>query len=158
MGIMDAVRKKRFWNSIDRQIKTKEAEREKAQSNESIAPPSIAGYSKKYHYKDVSVGVVWQYGGHYGKTLQDIGVKRGDRLHLIPEPSEENDRDVSIYHDNIKIGYMYRNRMAAMVYAWSKRNLPIFAVVNSLGKEQRLIIEVAFYGSHNKKTKPGNEE
>lgn len=151
MGLMDKLRDKRISKSIEKQIKTMENERATAQSNEPLAPDSIAGYPRRYHYKDVDIGIVWQYGGRYGKTLQDIGTKRGDRLYLIPEPTEEGDRDVSVYRDDIKIGYMKRNRMADMVYQWSKSNLPIFAAINYLGKEHKAIIEVAFYGAPSKK-------
>ena len=151
MGFMDNLKRRKILKSIDKQIKTKEHERATAQSNAPLAPDTIAGYPKKYHYKDVDIGIVWQYGGHYGKTLKDIGTKRGDRLYLIPEPTEESDREVSVYRDDIKIGYMKRNRMADMVYQWSKSNLPIFAAINHLGKEHKAIIEVAFYGAPSKK-------
>lgn len=137
-----------IFDDIDRQIETKQAERQIANSSPDLTPEVLMGYSRKYHYKDVSVWIVWQYGGQYGQTCESAGIKRGDLLELIPSSDNASDpNSISIYWKEQHIGFMKENRMQGMVHDWKKAGLPVQAVVSFVGGESKLLVEFAFYGT-----------
>ena len=113
-----------------------------------LTPASYNGRSRKYHYKDVNVWVRWEYGGHYGKSCESIGMKRGDALQLLPPKEKDEDpHSVAIVWNGTEIGYMKTNRMRDMVHSWNAANLPVLAFVSHVGGEEKLLVEFAFYGS-----------
>ena len=131
---------------IDRQVAEKRAEMEKAESSPDLAPAALDGQKRKYYYKAVEMRVHWQYGGRYGKTLQDLRIKRGDQLLLVPEPIENDPESVSVYWNNVLIGYMKGGRMRGMVADWYAAQKPVLAYVNGLYEWFDILIDVAFYG------------
>lgn len=135
-------------DDIDRQIEAKQSERQATNSSPDLTPEVLMGYFRKYHYKDVSVWIIWQYGGQYGQTCESAGIKRGDLLELIPSSDNSSDpNSISIYWKEQHIGFMKENRMQGMVHAWKKAGLPVQAVVSFVGGESKLLVEFAFYGT-----------
>lgn len=127
----------------------KRAERQIADSSPDLTPEVLMGYSRKYHYKDVSVWIIWQYGGQYGQTCESVGIKRGDLLDLIPSSSDNSSdpNSISISWKEKHIGFMKENRMQKMVHDWKRAGLPVQAVVSFVGGESKLLVEFAFYGA-----------
>lgn len=139
-------------DDIQRQLEAKDAEHKAAQSLPDLTPEALDGHPRNYHYKDVNVWVVWQFGGQYGKTCESIGIRRGDLLELGAPPKPDDDPDgVALFWKGTHIGYMKRNRMQDMVHEWKNAGLPIQAVVSYLGGESKLLVEFAFYGTPAKK-------
>lgn len=136
-------------NDVDRQIRAKESEHQAARSSQDLTPDDFMGYSRKYHYKDVSVWIIWQYGGQYGQTCESVGIKRGDLLDLIPSSSDNSSdpNSISISWKEKHIGFMKENRMQKMVHDWKRAGLPVQAVVSFVGGESKLLVEFAFYGA-----------
>lgn len=131
---------------INRQIHRLEAEREAVVSAPELTPPEVDGYSRSYHYKDVNVWVNWQYGGQYGKSCADIGMRRGDVVELVPHRRKDDPEQVSIRWHGMEVANMKTSRMRKMVRQWQKAKLPIRCVVAAVGGEQKLLLEFAFYG------------
>lgn len=131
---------------LTKQIEDKRAAVATAEANPDLAPEAVGGQKRKYHYKGVEMRVHWQYGGRYGKTLQDLRVKRGDQLLLVPEPIENDPESVSVYWNNVLIGYMKGGRMRGMVADWYAAKKPVLAYVNGLYEWFDILIDVAFYG------------
>lgn len=145
---MSVDEKAKVSHDIDRQIEAKQAERQIANSSPDLTPEVLMGYSRKYHYKDVSVWIIWQYGGQYGQTCESAGIKPGDLLELIPSSDNASDpNSISIYWKEQHVGFMKENRMQEMVHAWKKAGLPVQAVVSFVGGENKLLVEFAFYGT-----------
>lgn len=138
------------YADLDRQIIQREAEHSLVNDLPDQTPASLNGVARKYHYKDVCVWVRWEYGGHYGKSCESIGMKRGDALKLLPPKEKDQDPgSVAIYWNGTEIGYMKTNRMRDMVHSWQAANLPVLAVVSYVGGEDKLLVEFAFYGCPN---------
>ena len=133
-------------NALNKQLEEKAAARSEAQGNQELTPEVLEGKKRKYHYKDVEIRVRWEYGGRYGKTLKDLGVKPGDPVHLSPEPLEDDPENVSVYWNGTKIGFMKTNRMRNMVSSWRAAGYPVAAFVNTLNDAFDVLLEIAFYG------------
>ena len=131
---------------LTKQIEEKRAAAAAAEANPDQAPEAVDGQKRKYHYKGVEIRVHWQYGGRYGKTLNDLGVKRGDPVVLLPEPSQEDPDNVSVYWNGVLIGFMKGGRMRSMVTDWRNAKKPVLAFVNDLYKWFDILLDVAFYG------------
>ena len=132
--------------NLARQIAEKQAAVEQAEASPDLAPATLEGLKRKYHYKGVSIRVRWEYGGRYGKTLKDLGVKRGDQVVLVPEPIENDPESVSVYWNSTLIGYMVNSRMRGMVADWYAAQKPVLAYVNGLYEWFDILLDVAFYG------------
>lgn len=160
MGINPETDYKKVLKDISRQINAKEREHKTAINSPDLTPATLMDHARKYHYKDVEIIVVWQYGGRYGKTCKSIGIRRGDFLDLKVEsnPGNSDSIGVSVYWKGVHIGYMKENRMQEMVMSWSSSNLPVLAVVSDVGGECKILVEFAFYGSPSRrKTKKAND-
>ena len=169
MGILDRVfgRKKEqenqakqfdeAWKAIEEQIRQKEQETEAALVAEDLTPETMNGKKRYFHYKDVHIQVSWRYGGHYGKTLSDLGMVRGSSLSLILAPQDDDPQCVKVCYNDIEIGVLGISRFQSMVYQWKERSLPVLAVANSVGGEYKLLIELSFYGYVPKKKKKSEE-
>ena len=48
-------------------------------------PTTYNGLERSYHYTEVEVRVLWQFGGMYGKTCASAGMYRGQTLELLPQ-------------------------------------------------------------------------
>jgi hypothetical protein len=145
----EAEQKKQFeegCKAVGEQIRKKEQETETALSAENLTPETMNGKKRSYHYKDVSIYVTWQYSGRYGKTLSDLGMKRGSEVSLILDPQSDDPECVRVCFNDVCIGNMRTSRMRSMVYQWNEKGLPIMAVANSVGGEYKLLLEIAFYG------------
>lgn len=134
------------WKEVQQQIENKKREKEEALAAEDLTPEKLDGKKRSYHYKDVNIYVTWQYSGHYGKTLSDLGMVRGSAVSLILDPQGDDPECVKVCFDDITIGTMKTNKMRSMVYQWKERALPIMAVANCMGGEYKLLLEIAFYG------------
>lgn len=132
-------------------------EQEFINSQSALFPPTMGTLSRSYHYQDIEIVLDWRYGGHYGKTCRDIGVKRGDRLDLIVTPiAEESFSDpdnIAVYWNGVNLGRMKNNRLREMVHKWQKAQLPILAAVSNTGDWSKLYLELAFYGKPAPKSK-----
>lgn len=135
-----------FWKEINRQVQALSNERNAVLNEPDLTPKEINGYLRSYHYKDVNVYVVWQYSGQYGKTCKSIGMKRGQHVELVQHPEEEDPSNISILWKNKEIAKMKDNRLRGMVHQWFDRELPVQCIVASVGGEQKLLLEFAFYG------------
>lgn len=128
---------------------------EEAQKQPQLAPAEINGYELTYHYQDVRLNVPWQLGGRYGKSLNSIGVKRGDPLKIVMNPTtvdEETDpENISIMWKKTVIGDMRPNRLRDMVHTWLHEGLPIYCGVTLPADDRRFFIEFGFYGKPKKK-------
>lgn len=133
-------------NDVYRQIRAKESEHQAARSSQDLTPDDFMGYPRKYHYKDVAVWIVWQYGGQYGTSCESAGIRCGDHLDLVPT-SSSGSNEIAIYWKENHIGFMKENRMQGMVYDWKNAGLPVQAVVSFVGGESKLLVEFAFYGT-----------
>ena len=131
---------------LAKQIEDKRAAVATAEANPDLTPEVMDGQKRKYHYKGVEIRVHWQYGGRYGKTLKDLGVKRGDLVVLIPEPTEEDPENVSVYWNRTLIGFMKGGRMRSMVADWRNAKKPVLSYVNDLYEWFDILLDVAFYG------------
>lgn len=139
-------------SSVNKQIETMAEERESVLASDDLTPETIGGKRRKYHYKDVNIWVVWQYSGRYGKSCKSAGIKRGDPVQLRAVNNDPEDPEaIAVYWNGDKIGYMKTNRLRNMVRSWRKARLPIRAIVSQVGGEQKIFLELAFYG--NPKTK-----
>ena len=96
--------------------------------------------------REKAVNIYWQYGGQYGKDCKSIGMKRGQHVELVPHPEEEDPSNISILWKNKEIAKMKDNRLRGMVHQWFDRELPVQCIVASVGGEQKLLLEFAFYG------------
>lgn len=144
--LFDTAPRETIAENLNRQISEKQAAVERAEANPDLAPETLDGQKRKYHYKGVDIRVHWQYGGRYGKTLKDLNVKRGDQLILVPEPTEDDPESVSVYWQNILIGYMKGGRMRGMVADWYAAKKPVLAYVNDLYEWFDILVDIAFYG------------
>lgn len=141
-------RKYDAYADINRQIVQREAERAHVNELPDLTPVACDGHNRKYHYKDVNIRVRWEYSGHYGKSCQSIGMKRGDVLQLLPPKEKDQEPGaVAVVWKGIEIGYMKANRMQDMVHSWQAAKLPVLATVARVGGEEQLYIEISFYGS-----------
>lgn len=129
-----------------RQSQVKQQENEVAVSAEDLAPEKMDGKKLRYHYKDVPIYVNWKYGGRYDETLDSLGVKRGDKLRLVRKPTEDDLDNVAVFWKTTEIGSMKANRMRNMVIEWQEVGFPVFAAVNLIGEQHKLLAEIAFYG------------
>lgn len=157
MGIFDALREKQHDKKvakvISRQIKQLDKETDKVLASADLTPEEVNGHERKYHYKDVTPWIVWQYGGRYGKDCKSAGIKKGDMLDLIEEPTPEEPDNISVYWKNNHIGYMKSNRLRNMIKQWRNNGLPVIARVSHVGGEHKLMFELSFYGSPSKPKK-----
>lgn len=128
---------------------------EEAQKQQQLAPAEINGHELTYHYQDVRLNVPWQLGGGYGKSVNSIGVKRGDPLKIVLNPTtvdEETDpENISIMWKKTIIGDMRPNRLRDMVHTWLQEGLPIYCGVTLPADDRRFFIEFGFYGKPIKK-------
>lgn len=129
-----------------RQLQVKMQEAETAEAAEDLAPEKMDGKKRRYHYKDVPIYVNWKYGGRYDETLDSLGVKRGDKLRLVRKPTEDDLDNVAVFWKTTEIGSMKSNRMRNMVIEWQEVGFPVFAAVNLIGEQHKLLAEIAFYG------------
>ena len=162
MGLFDFLKRKPIGNGVeslplddlDRQIEELSKERETVNASDDLAPEILAGKKRRYHYKDVNIWIKWQYGGHYGKSCESIGMKRGDALDLMPPQEKDDDPEtIAVCWKGIEIGFMKSNRLRSMVHQWKAAGLPVLAFVSEVGGEEKLYIEFAFYSAP-KKSKP----
>ena len=114
------------------------------------APEQISGHEKSYYYEAVEIWVDWRYGGRYGKDCKDLGIRKGDRLHLVPEPTRDIPKSVSVYWKNTKVGVMKENRLQDMVHQWLDADLPIYCAAAAVGGNEKLQLELCFYGKPGK--------
>ena len=133
-------------SQIVKQVEQLSKEREKAVNSKDLTPDNFKGLTRSNHYKDVNVTIYWQYGGQYGKDCKSIGMKRGQHVELVPHPEEEDPSNISILWKNKEIAKMKDNRLRGMVHQWFDRGLPVQCIVASVGGEQKLLLEFAFYG------------
>lgn len=133
-------------NSFEVQARERQEERAAAEAADGLAPESIDGKGRRYHYKDVEIYVSWQYGGRYDGTLEGLGIKRGDPVQLVPAPTDEDTENVSVVWNGTEIGVMKQNRMRTMVLQWQEKGYPIFSAVNGLYPWHKAFFEIAFYG------------
>lgn len=144
---------------LSAQIKEKSELREAITEKADLTPEIHNGKKRSYHYKDVNIWVVWQYGGQYGKSLGSIGVGRGDDLCLKPVThSDDDDFNVEVYWNDLLIGHMKKNRLAGMVSDWQKADLPVLAKVAHVGGEEKLYMELSFYGKPKTSKKADNNK
>lgn len=150
MGLFDKLKKKppqeSGYEKAMRELETKQKEEETAKNAKDLAPETMNGLERSYHYKDVDIRVSWKYGGRYGGTLKDLRIKRGDQLRLVKTPTEDDADNVSVFWKKTEVGFMRGNRMRGMVAQWQDAGLPIFAAVNLVGEQHKLLAEIAFYG------------
>ena len=111
-----------------------------------FTPSTFQGYDRSYHYTDVMVIVVWQFGGKYGKTCSSAGMWNGAELKLVPKKRREDPKTVYISWKNQMVGLMRGNRMRDMVHVWMAEELPVLARAYRVGGEDNLLLELAFYG------------
>lgn len=137
---------KSMIRSINHQVKKLEKERNAVLSGDDLTPEEIDGHHRSYHYKDVNVFVVWQYGGQYGKNCKSIGMRRGDIVELVPHRQKEDPDQIAISWRGIEVAHMKTNRLRGMVHQWQAAKLPVLCIVASVGGEQKLLLEFAFYG------------
>ena len=131
---------------LNREIKQLENERREVLASPDLSPNIIDGHKRRYHYKDVNVIIIWQYGGMYGKSCESIGMKCGDKVQLLPHPEKDDPESIGIIWNDTLVGLMKANRMRDMVHQWQAANLPVLAVVSQVGGEHKLLLELAFYG------------
>ena len=155
MGLFNLLKKKEssyvsdnnFPKELQQQIQTKQEELDKVLASDDLTPESLGNNHRRYHYKDVNIIVFWQYGGHYGKTCEDIGVRRGDVVDLLPPKNKTDDpEDIAVNWNGIDLGIMKNNRLRSMVHQWKNAGLPVLAIVSQVGGVNKLFIEFAFYG------------
>lgn len=153
MGLFGFLKKKdpeaeKLLETIKADIERQDAERAQICEMADLTPGSIAGKKRRYHYKDVNIWVKWEYGGHYGKSCESIGMKRGDALDLLPPKEKNEDPDaIAVCWKGTEIGFMKTNRLRSMVHQWKAAGLPVLAIVTQVGGEQKIYIEFAFYGA-----------
>lgn len=125
-------------------------------SSDELTPDNYQGQERSYHYTDVAVYVVWQYGGRYGTSCASAGMRRGQPVELIPQ-RYDSDRDAVViqWNGNI-VATMRSNRMRDMVKSWKQEGLPVLAKIGAVGGEEKLQLEVAFYGRPQKSHAPVN--
>lgn len=109
-------------------------------------PATYNGLERSYHYTDVVVRVLWQFGGMYGKSCASAGMRRGQTLELLPKKHEGDKDAVLVRWQNQNVALMRSNRMRNMVRAWMDEGLPVLAKAYEVGGDDNLLIEVAFYG------------
>ena len=145
------IKEKKFLEAFKLLIQKESSFAPSVISSGALTPSSYSGLERKYHYTDVNIVVKWEYGGQYGQSCESLGIKRGDTVRLC-KPSERADspNDIAICWNKIEIGFMKANRLKDMVHDWRTANLPILTVVSSVGGEEKITIEFAFYGSPNK--------
>lgn len=151
MGIFDSLKEKqqgrKFAKEMSKQINQLEKETEKVLASADLTPEEYNGHQRKYHYKDVSPWIIWQYSGQYGKDCKSAGIRKGDSLDLIAQPTAEEPDNISIYWKKNHIGHMKSNRLRSMVKQWRSNGLPVIARVSHIGGEHNLMYEISFYGS-----------
>lgn len=131
---------------LDRQVKCKDYEHHIATNSTFLAPDIIAQHKRNYHYPDVEIWVNWQYGGFYGKSCENAGIKRGNMLDLIYDPNPDDPDAIAVVWEDQVIGHLKSNRLRGMVRQWQSEDLPIFCAVSHVGGETKILIELAFYG------------
>lgn len=136
----------RAMKSINAQIVSLKEERVTVQNLPKLAPEELNGKKISYHYPDVNIWITWQYSGQYGKSCESAGMKRGDKLELKPHKEKEDPDAIQVYWNGEFIGHMKSNRLREMVKQWKSQHLPIFCAVSAVGGEQKLLLELAFYG------------
>lgn len=153
MGLLDVAKKAvkqavsaATVTELEKQVAAAERERETVEAAPALAPETLGGKKRKYHYKDIAIWITWEYSGQYGKSCESIGMKRGDPVSLVPEPAENDMEAISVYWKGKRIGAMKSNRLRGMVRAWMTDGLPVFCAVSSVGGQSRLMLEFAFYG------------
>lgn len=141
------VSNKNGIKELNEQIAKLDAEHDQTINSTDLTPEAVSGKKRKYHYKDVAIWVVWQYGGQYGKSCESIGMRRGDVVELLPLPENDDDPEsISVYWKGTHIGFMKSNRMRTMVHQWKDAGLPVIAIVSHVGGETKILLEFAFYG------------
>ena len=127
---------------------------EEALSLPALAPDEMDGLKMTYHYQDVRLEVPWQIGGGYGQSTKSIGVKRGDRLEIVPNPTtvngEQDPHNISIMWKRTILGDMRANKLRTMVHSWLQAGLPIYCGVTMPSTDRRFYIEFGFYGKPQK--------
>ncbi len=151
MGLFDFFRKKDSSVTesvdIDAVIREEEAEIAQVMASEDLTPERFGNKRRSYHYKDVEIFVYWQYGGHYEKSCESIGMKRGDEVMLVPPKKPSGDPyEIAIRWNGIDIGVMKANRLREMVHKWKLAEMPVIACVSQVGGHFKLLLEFAFYG------------
>lgn len=151
MGLFDSLKENQYGHKLiketSKQMKQLEKETEKVLSSVDLTPGEFSGHQRKYHYKDVSPWIIWQYSGQYGKDCKGAGIRKGDSLNLIEQPTKEDSDCVAIFWKKKHIGYMKNSRLRHMVKLWNHNGLPVIARVSHIGGEHNLMYEIAFYGS-----------
>lgn len=156
MGLFDSIKQnieaKLFLKKLNAAEDREDQERSAIIELEDLTPQSIDGHNRRYHYKDVNIWVVWQFSGHYGKSLNSSGMRRGDSVDLrSPRKKDEDPKAIAVYWKGNEIGYMKSNRLRDMVHQWKAAGLPVRAIISQVGGEQKVYIEFAFYGIPTKK-------
>lgn len=141
-----SIQQKKDIADLEDQAKRRQEEREHAEASEDLAPLEMDGKKRKYHYKDVEIVVFWQFGGQYGKSLRDIGMKRGDSVQLVHAPISDDPQRVLVVWDGNEIGELKHNRLREMVLSWKDKGYPVFSAVNGLYAIHKAFFEIAFYG------------
>lgn len=137
---------RRGYKKVLKQAQRLASESESAQKSASLTPDNYQGQARSYHYKDVSPWIVWQFGGSYGKDCKSAGIRRGDKIDLVPHRRKDEPKEISLCWHGTEIAHMRSNRMRDMVHQWRKADLPVLCVVSHVGGESNLLLEFAFYG------------
>lgn len=124
-----------------------QSELETVQKADALTPDVYGGHERSYLYKDVSAWVVWQFGGSYGKDCKGAGIRRGDKIDLIPRRRKDEPKEISLCWRGTEVAHMRSGRMRDMVHRWRKSHLPVLCMVSHVGGESNLLLEFAFYGS-----------
>lgn len=167
MGLFDAIKslvpnKKNDMDAtatqIKAQIEARRSELEQVNTSADLTPETMMGKKRTYHYKDVNIWVIWKYGGAYGTTCEDIGVRRGHTVDLLPpkdpailESAGNDPEAIAVVWRGIELGSMKSNRLRSMVHQWKAQSLPVVAAVSQVGGEHKIMFELAFYGRPRKK-------
>ncbi len=134
------------YSELYEQSLRKDQEHELARSSPDLSPDTIGKEKRYYHYKDVSIRVVWQFSGQYEKSCESAGIKRGDMIELVFDHFENDPDSVAVVWNGEIIGHMLENRMRGMVKQWKAKKKPVSCYVSHVGGETKILLEFAFYG------------
>lgn len=117
-----------------------------------LAPETLEGKERTYHYQDVRVYVKKQLLPPSEESIRSIGVRRGDDLKLTPRTTAKGVQSITIGWQRRTLGTMKPSQLWQMVWDWMADGLPVCCKVASTGGKEGLLIELGFYGRPHFKT------
>lgn len=108
--------------------------------NKEIAPSSINGKSLAYQY-DEKIAII------RGQEPDFENVMVGFDAKFTPEPNNPYDKKaISVFSNEIKLGYLYKGKLQEMVHDYIRRGDPVYSYISNIDPNKKTItLFIGFY-------------